>query len=185
MTFVLLFVRLALGIVFLMSAIPKIAAPRQFAGDVQQYNILPRPIGSAFAYLLPYVELAASLLLVTGTYPRWAALVVAGLLISFMIAVGLAMASKLNVNCNCFGLLYRERVGWSTQIRDGVLLAMALFIVAADTGELSLANMLAEPGRIGYAIGSALTLIVLALGLVVAFLSIRLARRERGEGHST
>lgn len=41
-------VRLCLGAVFLISAATKLAAPRQFARDVQQYGILPRPIASAF-----------------------------------------------------------------------------------------------------------------------------------------
>ncbi len=44
MTFILLFLRLALGAIFLMSAIPKMAAPRRLAKDVQQYDLLPRPL---------------------------------------------------------------------------------------------------------------------------------------------
>lgn len=42
MTFELLAARLILAGVFLMSAIPKLASPRQFAEDVQQYRMLPR-----------------------------------------------------------------------------------------------------------------------------------------------
>ena len=84
-------------------------------------------------------------MLLTGVYAGWAALLVVGMLVSFMIAVGIAMGRKLNLNCSCFGLLYRERVGWSTQIRDGILLAMALLIVFGGTGDLTLMNMLAEP----------------------------------------
>ena len=43
-TFAILFpaARLILGAVFLMSATPKLVAPRRFANDVQQYGILPR-----------------------------------------------------------------------------------------------------------------------------------------------
>lgn len=108
--------RLILGAVFLMSAIAKLVGPRQFAKDVQQYRMLPRPLASAFGYVLPYVELVTALLLLTGFYSNWAALTVAAMLVSFMVAVGVAMVRKLNLSCSCFGLLYRERVGWSTQI---------------------------------------------------------------------
>ena len=45
-----------------------------------------------------------------------------------MIAVGVAMLRKQNLTCSCFGLLYRERVGWKTQIRDSVLLLMSLTV---------------------------------------------------------
>ncbi len=94
-----------------------------------------------------------------------------------MIAVAIAMVRKLNLNCSCFGLLYRERVGWSTQIRDGILLVMAFFIVSMETGDLTLTNMLAEPERLSNALGLAVTLLTLGLGLAVAFLSVRAARR--------
>ncbi len=83
MSLVLLFLRLARGATFLMSAIPKMAAPRQFANDVQQYKLLPRPLGSGFGYVLPYVELAAALMLLTGVHAGWAALLVVVMLVSF------------------------------------------------------------------------------------------------------
>ena len=177
MSLLLLSLRLALGSIFLMSAIPKMAAPRQFANDVHQYRLLPRPLGSAFGYVLPYVELAAALMLMAGVYASWAALLVVVMLASFMVAVGTAMVRKLNLNCSCFGLLYRERVGWPTQIRDGILLVVALFIVFGESGDLALTNMLAEPDRLSNALGLAATTLTLGLGIVVAFLSIRFARR--------
>ena len=173
-------VRLFLGAVFLISAASKLGAPRQFAHDVQQYRLLPRPLASAFGYVLPYAELAAAALLLTGFYTDWAALGVAAMLIVFMIAVSVAMARKLNLTCSCFGLLYRERVGWSTQIRDAILLALALFILVADTGGLTVADMLAEPGKLSHALGLAFTAIVLASALAITALSVRMARRQHG-----
>lgn len=177
-SFLVLVARLILGAVFLMSAVPKLAAPRQFASDVQQYGILPRPLASAFGYALPYVELTTAALLLTGFYTDWAALGVAVMLVVFMVAVGVAMVRKLNLSCSCFGLLYRERVGWSTQVRDGILLTMALFILVADTGGPTVADMLAEPGKLSHALGLALTVIVLASALAIAALSVRTARRR-------
>ncbi len=121
-------------------------------------------------------------MLLTGVYAGWAASIVVVMLASFMIAVGIAMVRKLNLNCSCFGLLYRERVGWSTQIRDAILLVMALLIVSMETGDLTLSNMLAEPERLGNALGLAATILTLGLGLAVASLSVRLARRHEGRG---
>ena len=163
-----------------MSAVPKLAAPRQFVNDVQQYGMLPRPLASAFGYALPYVELVAAVLLLTGIYTNWATLGVAVMLLTFMVAVGVAMARKLNLTCSCFGLLYRERVGWSTQIRDGILLAAVLFILVADTGGPTMADMLAEPGKLSHALGLALTVVALTASLAIAVLSVRMARRQHG-----
>ena len=183
MTLVTLSANLILGAVFLMSAVPKLAAPRQFASDVQQYGILPRPLAAAFGYALPYAELAAAALLLTGFYTEWAALGVAVMLVVFMVAVGVAMVRKLNLSCSCFGLLYRERVGWSTQVRDGILLALALFILVAENGSPTVADMLAEPGKLSHALGLALTAIALASALAIAALSVRTARRHPANVH--
>ncbi len=182
-TLALLAARLFLGAVFLMSAVPKLAAPRQFANDVQQYGILPRPLASAFGYALPYAELTAAALLLMGFYTDWAAIGVAVMLVVFMIAVGMAMIRKLNLTCSCFGLLYRERVGWSTQIRDAILLALALFILVAENGGPTIADMLSEPGKLSHALGLALTAIALASALALATLSVRAARRHPANAH--
>ena len=185
MTIALLAARLILGAIFLMSATPKLVAPRQFANDVQQYRLLPHPLASAFGYALPYTELAAAALLLTGFYTEWAALGVAVMLVTFMIAVGVAMARKLNLTCSCFGLLYRERVGWSTQIRDGILLAVALFILVAENGGPTVADMLSEPGKLSHTLGLALTALALASALVITALSVRAARRQHATAHPT
>ncbi len=161
-----------------MSALPKLATPRRFANDVQQYRMLPRPLGAALGYSLPYVEFIAAALLITGVYTAWAALGIAFMLVVFMVAVGVAMVRKLNLTCSCFGLLYRERVGWSTQIRDGVLLALALFIFVADTGGPTMADMLAEPERLDHVIGLALTLITAAAAVAIALLSANSRRQH-------
>ena len=58
MTILLLLARLFLGAVFLMSAVPKLASPRQFARDVEGYGILRGPPATAFAWALPFVEMS-------------------------------------------------------------------------------------------------------------------------------
>ena len=55
---------------------------------------------------------------------------------------------------------------------------MALFVFIADTGELAVTDMLAEPGRLSYTLGLGFTAIALGAGLTVALLSVRQARRQ-------
>ena len=170
--------RLLLGAVFLMSAVTKLASPGQFARDVESYRILRGASVTVFAWTLPVIELGAALLLVSGFYSTWASLAVVVMLLSFMTAVGTAMARGQSLSCSCFGLLYRERVGWSTQIRDGVLLAIALLVLLRDDGSLTIYHLFGNIGSLKHTIGFILTLLALGFSLVVALLSIRLARRE-------
>ena len=172
-----------MGAVFLMSALTKLSAPGRFAEDVRQYRILPRPLAAVFAWSLPFLELSAALLLLGGFLVTWASLAVVAMLLSFMLAVAIAMARGDSLSCACFGLLYRERVGWATQVRDGVLLAMALFVLLFDGGSLTVIDMASAPGSPGHVLGLAATVGVLALGMFVAALSVAQDRRNRAVPH--
>ena len=149
-----------------MSAVTKLAAPGQFARDVESYRILRGAPATVFAWTLPVVELGAALLLVTGFYSTWASLSVVVMLLSFMTAVGTAMAHGQSLSCSCFGLLYRERVGWSTQVRDGALLAMALLVLFRDDGSLTISHLFGNIGSLEHTIGFVLTLVALGFSLI-------------------
>ncbi len=176
MDLVVLLVRLALGAVFLISAVTKLTGLRQFVTDVRRYRVLPRLVSPAFAVTLPYVELGAAVFLLTGFYAGWAAVAVVVMLLSFMAAVGVVMFRGENLSCSCFGLLYRERVGWPTQVRDAFLLLLALFVLFADDGTLSLDSMLAGADQIESAIGLVLTAVVAGLSVAVSVLAAQESR---------
>ena len=135
-------------------------------------------IASAFAYALPYVELGTAVLLLSGFQAQWAALVAMAMLVTFMAAVGIAMARGLELSCSCFGLLYRERVGWGTQVRDGILLAIAALVLLFEDGSMTAAIMAADLGRLEYASALAFSVTATGMALAVALLSARHARRQ-------
>ena len=180
---VVLFLRILVGAVFLMSGLTKLAAPRQFASDVRQYRIVPTPLSDAFAYTLPFGEVGAAALMLSGLYPQWAAAAMTVMLLAFMGAVGVVMVRGQSLSCACFGLLYRERVGWSTQIRDGILLAMALVVFFGDDGTMTVSHLGSNLDRPLYALALAATIAAVGFALVVAFLSVRHARRQRAPAH--
>ena len=120
--------RLALGSVLLIAGLLKLPQVGRFAVDIEQYRLLPRPLGKAVAYTLPAAEILLAASLLAGIFPRVAGGLAALILVGFLLAVGLAVKRGLNVSCSCFGLLYREPVGRRTLIRDSVLLVMALLV---------------------------------------------------------
>ena len=84
-------------------------------------------------------------LLLSEFLVTWGALAAIGMLVTFMIAVGSAMVRGLNLSCSCFGILYRERVGWPTQIRDSVLLAMAVYVIWQSDRVLTIGQLVSNP----------------------------------------
>jgi uncharacterized membrane protein YphA (DoxX/SURF4 family) len=133
--FLLVAGRVLLGVVFLYAAYAKLHFNGSwhlrdyyflFAMGIDSYKMLPLSTVEWMAKILPWVELALSVLLIVGAGVRWAGLCVTGLLVMFMIALTHATLGGLEINCGCFG---NNRVKPSSElILDAGLLAVALAV---------------------------------------------------------
>jgi len=100
-----------LGAIFVYASLDKIAHPADFARIIYHYRILgpnesmgPLP-ANLLAVTLPWVELLAGLLLISGAWRREAAAVVSGLLVTFIAAVAWALFQGIDIeNCGCFSV---------------------------------------------------------------------------------
>jgi len=128
------------GMVFIYASIDKIAQPAEFAKIVYHYRILgpdfhTGPLAAnLLAVMLPWVELVTGLLLLTGAWRREAALVTAGMLVMFLVAVSWALLQGLDLaNCGCFSVAAGEegagrRLGVQLLVGDLGLLVAALVL---------------------------------------------------------
>jgi len=135
--YVLLAFRLVLGGVFIWSGTLKVLHPLEFAQNVAAYKLFPQWMCFLAGMALPWVELAAGLLLVLGLFRRAAALVAAGLLAGFIILVAVTMLRGLDLSCGCFGS-FSGKVGWALLVQDIVLLALAVSVFLSSDPRLSL-----------------------------------------------
>ena len=133
-------VRIALGALFLYAGALKAFAPHRLAEDIANYHLLPSAWVPLAAVTVPWVELAAGLALVAGVFGRGAALLVAGMMAAFTVALSQALLRGIDLACGCFGGT-APADGW-TVVRDVVLLAAALHVVAFDTGRYGLGRRL-------------------------------------------
>lgn len=97
-------VQIALGLVFLVAAWPKLLEPPVFAKNVWAYDLLPGVLVNLAALFLPGLEICLGLALVLGLWRDAAALVAAGLCIAFFLALGWNVLAGNPVNCSCFEL---------------------------------------------------------------------------------
>jgi uncharacterized membrane protein YphA (DoxX/SURF4 family) len=143
--------RLYLAWVFLMACWFKIMAPASFAMDVATYDILPLSLINAMALILPWVELFAGVMLLVGLRVRAASLLVAGMMVVFIIALGMALAKGLDMSCGCFASSGAEEdpISYLTMLRDGGWLAVALFVLFFDRRPLGLERVPAIERRFG------------------------------------
>jgi len=133
--YVALVVRLYLGGVFVTACWHKIIDPATFALDVATYQFLPLWALHPFALLLPWVELFAGIMLMVGWRVRAAALVIAVMMLSFLVALAWALHLGLDMACGCFASQAAETedpISWWTVVRDLGWLALALYVVVFD-----------------------------------------------------
>lgn len=123
---------------FVVAAAAKIADPPGFAHEIHNYRLVPAALVSAFALVLPWLELLTGLALFLGLWRREAAGLLGVLLVVFMGALGINLARNHPVDCGCFGTSKVERTEAERLsemklaiLRDVGLLALAAQVVAA------------------------------------------------------
>jgi uncharacterized membrane protein YphA (DoxX/SURF4 family) len=132
---------LLLGGVFVYASLEKIALPAEFARILYHYQLvgpsasIPPLVPNAFAVVLPWIELLAGLCLMAGIWTREAAALVGAMLVSFVGAVGAALARGIDIeNCGCFTVTAAGR-------------AAGVWLILGDLGLLAVAGLLTAPPR--------------------------------------
>lgn len=143
MKYVVFVARLVLGGLFIYASIHKIIDPGSFAQSVRNYLILPPEWTNIVAITLPWIELTVGLFLVLGFQTKPSALIVSGLMCVFIAALSYAYYIGLDINCGCFSSSDSAggKITILTLLRDSMLLPVALFVLFADRGELSVSGL--------------------------------------------
>src|SRR5687768_15119402 len=97
--YVILALRLIVAAGFLWAAVPKIIEPGEFADAIANYHLLPPSWTGPLATILPFVEVAIGLALLSGVYAQGGALCATVLLVGFTAAMGQAMARGIDIDC--------------------------------------------------------------------------------------
>lgn len=132
-------VQIALGAIFFVAALPKIADPPSFAHMIYNYRLVPGPLVNALALVMPWVEILAGLALILGLWRREAAVLTGLLVVVFIVAIGVNLARGHAVDCGCFDVhaAGRSREEQLTDmkwvlVRDlGLLVMVAQVLVAS------------------------------------------------------
>jgi len=120
--------RIVVGIIFLLASVTKIANPESFAQEIAHYNIMPYYTLNLFALILPWIELIASIFLITGIRLRANSAIIGVLLLIFIIAVGIALAKGLNIDCGCHTQITSHMVGIQKIVENTIFLILIIYI---------------------------------------------------------
>ena len=125
--------RVALGAILVTAGALKAIDPQSSVAAVRAYELLPDGLETIVGWALPFAEIALGLLLIAGIATRVIALVSAGLLVIFILAVISAAARGLSIDCGCFGgggEVAAGQTAYGVEIaRDLGFLMLALWLV--------------------------------------------------------
>jgi putative oxidoreductase len=126
-------VQLALGVIFIVAALPKLLDPPSFAHMIYNYRLVPGGVINLAALIMPWLEILCGLALVIGVWTRPARDLIALMLIFFIVAISINIFRGNAIDCGCFnvadaGKTYEQRLDSMKLdiIRDlGMLLMVA------------------------------------------------------------
>ena len=123
----ILVIRILLGIIFLYASYDKIMDPGKFARSIANYHIVPFGLENSIAFILPWLELFIGVGLIAGIMVDGAAGITGSLLVIFILLILQAILRGFNIECGC-GLKEGEMVGW-TKILENIVFLFASCMV--------------------------------------------------------
>lgn len=140
----LAFLRTFLALLLLAAAVPKLRAPDAFVGVVRNFRLLPAPLATAFARVLPWIELVLALALLWPASTHAAAWATAALMLLFALALGINLArGRRDIDCGCLRIgrdgQAQHISGWLV-LRNLALAAGALLLAQAPVAGMPAAH---------------------------------------------
>jgi uncharacterized membrane protein YphA (DoxX/SURF4 family) len=120
--------RVVLGCVFIYASLDKINNPDLFAEAVYNYQLSPEVAVNLVALWLPWLELLSGTLLILGLWIRGSILILSGLMLLFLAALGINLARGLDIHCGCFTTQGTDPMTVLTLFRDCFFLLLALYL---------------------------------------------------------
>ena len=122
-------VQIALGLIFVVAALPKIVDPPSFAHMIYNYKIMPWALVNPMALIMPWIELLSGLALILGIWKGTARTIIGILLLTFIAAISINLARGNAIDCGCFDVSAANK---TTEER----LADMRFVILRDSGML-------------------------------------------------
>ncbi len=171
----LVFARLLLSAVFVVAAGAKLLDPKGTRHAATELGV-PERLAATVAALLPLTELAVAVVLLPVRSASWGALAALTLLLVFTAVIVVNLLLGRRPPCRCFGSTDTRPIGWSTLLRNGVLLALAGFVVWAGPGP-SIVALIAQSAR-SEVVGPSVVIGLLAAVAVEGWLILHLIRQQ-------
>ena len=120
-------IRILLGIIFIYASYDKILDPGKFARYIANYHLIPMGFENLIALIIPWLELFIGIGLVAGLMVDGASMISGGLMALFILFILQATFRGFNIECGC-GLKEGQLVGVEKILENFVYLGGAYIL---------------------------------------------------------
>ncbi|TDF80736.1 MauE/DoxX family redox-associated membrane protein [Pseudomonas sp. H9] len=118
---------ITIAVILASAATHKVRAPARFAGQLEDYQLLPKVLVKLIARGLPLVEIGVAFALLVPASRPIAALLAAGLLALYAAAIGINLwRGRADIDCGCSGPDQAQPLRPLLLARNSVLVVLAL-----------------------------------------------------------
>lgn len=139
-----LFLRIVLGGIFVAAGALKIGHTEVFASEIAGFQLLWHPLIAPLALLLPFLEVMVGAYLVLGLFTRFAAWLAALEMAVFSGAIASAVVRGISTSCGCFGPNDKTTTSWPEAGRDLGFALMGVIIALLAPGALALDRRMSQ-----------------------------------------
>lgn len=139
-TALVLVARIVVALMFIIVGVGKITHPEEFAREISNYQLLPILFINPLAVILPWLEVTTGMMLLFGIQLRANALLITAMLVMFTIAIIIAVAKGLSINCGCYSQIAAQKVGLPKILENTGLIILSLILVFTENKKLQLQN---------------------------------------------
>ena len=100
--YLIILIRLAVGITFIYASYYKILDPLDFAKSIWYYHMVPGNLINLMALILPWIEFLSGIFLIIGVFYRGSVVIVNLMTLVFIFALLSAIFRGINIDCGCF-----------------------------------------------------------------------------------
>jgi uncharacterized membrane protein YphA (DoxX/SURF4 family) len=138
MSWLVLALRIVLGVIFIVAGVSKVGHADVFAAQIAGFRLLTPEVIAPIAIALPFLEILLGIYLILGLFTRAAAWVAVALLGIFDLAIASAVVRGMSVSCGCFGPNDATVTTWPEVARDAVFVVLAAIVALRAPGMLAL-----------------------------------------------
>lgn len=132
-------IRIIVGFVLIVAAVPKIADPASFAKAIEAYQLVPQVMINIFSILIPWGELLLGIFLIIGVMLRGSAFLTTALFGIFSIIIAISLFRGLSIDCGCFGP-NSSPLNWMRFWEDIGLVLLSILIYHTSKNQLKYAK---------------------------------------------